>query len=103
MPLFDETSRSERINLWLSASLDLSKEGLCENPTGDYPGYTSLHTPCNHSENGDHSYSQVIRTPADVHVSDQLMLGSGASPDSVMQSAGIIILFSSIFCFSMVC
>jgi len=30
--IFDVSSTSARINLWLSASLDLSKEGLVDNP-----------------------------------------------------------------------
>ena len=45
----------------------------------DTPGYTSLHTPGNHGDTGDHSYSQMIRTPADGHRSGKLLLGSASN------------------------
>ena len=79
LPVFDESVASARINQWLSASMDLSKEGLCENPVD---GYTSLQTHSNLGDDGDHGYSHVIRSPADVHRSEQNMAGTGASPDS---------------------
>ena len=85
LPVFDDSVASTRINQWLSASLDLSKEGLCENPTG---GYTSLQTPGNHGDSGDHGYSQVVRTPADIHRSEQKMAGTGVSPDSATNLMG---------------
>ena len=59
--------------------MDLSKEGLCENPVD---GYTSLQKPGNLGDDGDHGYSHVIRSPADVHRLEQNMAGTGASPDS---------------------
>lgn len=88
MQVFDESARSARINLWLSASLDLSKEGLCENPVDDLPGYTSLHEAGNRGDTGDHSYSQMLRTPADVHNSEQRMTGLEKSPDSTTDLIG---------------
>ena len=98
LPIFDESVASARINQWLSASLDLSKEGLCENPTGNM-GYTSLQMSGNHGDGGDHGYSQMVRTPADVHRSEQRMWGIGVSPDSATNLMGkyVFLAFCCLF------
>lgn len=82
--IFDVTSTSARINLWLSASLDLSKEGLVENPDRliDAP----LQLPSNEilecgnesrlDNIGDQRNLSCMQTPVDVHVSP---LGSASS------------------------
>lgn len=82
--IFDVTSTSARINLWLSASLDLSKEGLVENP--DRLTETSLQLPSNECGNesrlekiSDERNLSCMQTLIDVHVSP---LGSASSSRS---------------------
>lgn len=73
--IFDVSSTSARINLWLSASLDLSKEGLVEDPDTHLDPSLQLSSQQNMSSKnigGDVSVQGSVcsvKSPVDVHVS----------------------------------
>lgn len=73
-PIFDVSSASVRINLWLNASHDLSKEGLVENP--DSPLDPTLRWCSNQIgdpsyRSGDDSLQRTVspRTPGHIYMS----------------------------------
>lgn len=63
-PVFDVTSTSARINLWLSASVDLSKEGLVGDPdefldpANQNTGYQN--GACGHGNYGNQSRNEYV-------------------------------------------